>query len=39
MGSAVDKAGLAAKLESYSNAGFGGLEIICIYGVKGNLVR
>ena len=35
MGSAVDKASIAANLELYSQAGIGGLEITCIYGVKG----
>jgi hypothetical protein len=35
MGSAVNKTDLKQNLESYSKAGFGGLHIIPIYGVKG----
>ena len=34
-GSAVNKAGLRANLQKYAEAGFGGLHIIPIYGVKG----
>ncbi len=35
MGSAVDKENLTKLLEMYSQAGFGGLHVIPIYGVKG----
>ncbi len=35
MGSAVDEAGLTRALEVYSSAGFGGVEITPIYGVRG----
>ena len=35
MGSAVDKKGITANLEDFAKAGFGGLHIIPIYGVKG----
>lgn len=35
MGSAVDRAGLTAELEALRAAGFGGVEITPIYGVKG----
>jgi hypothetical protein len=35
-GSAVDKENLSANLEELKNAGFGGVEITAIYGVKGN---
>ncbi len=34
-GSAVNKSDVKANLKSYANAGFGGLHIIPIYGVKG----
>ncbi|MCP9769021.1 glycoside hydrolase [Lacihabitans sp. LS3-19] len=34
-GSAVNKSDLKANLQSYADAGFGGLHIIPIYGVKG----
>jgi hypothetical protein len=34
-GSAVNEADLAANLKTYADAGFGGLHIIPIYGVKG----
>jgi len=36
MGSAVDKANLSYNLEELQKAGFGGVEITPIYGVKGN---
>ncbi|MDI9873977.1 glycosyl hydrolase [Flectobacillus rivi] len=36
MGSAVDEAGIRKNLQDYAQAGFGGLHIIPIYGVKGN---
>jgi hypothetical protein len=36
MGSAVDKPNLTYNLEELKNAGFGGVEITPIYGVKGN---
>ncbi len=35
MGSAVDEKGITRNLEDYATAGFGGLHIIPIYGVKG----
>ncbi len=35
-GSAVDDANLTGLLEEYRDAGLGGVEITCIYGVKGN---
>ncbi|MFN3849704.1 MAG: glycosyl hydrolase [Spirosomataceae bacterium] len=35
MGSAVSKEGIAQNLQSYAKAGFGGMHIIPIYGVKG----
>ena len=35
MGSAVDEKNITANLEDYAKAGFGGLHIIPIYGVKG----
>lgn len=35
MGSAVNEQDLATVMEKYKNAGFGGLEITPIYGVKG----
>ncbi len=35
MGSAVTKDGISKNLKDYANAGFGGLHIIPIYGVKG----
>lgn len=35
MGSAVNEADLAKNLKTYADAGFGGLHIIPIYGVKG----
>lgn len=35
LGSAVNKADLAQNIKSYADAGFGGLHIIPIYGVKG----
>jgi alpha-L-rhamnosidase len=35
MGSAVDEKNITANLEDFSKAGFGGLHIIPIYGVKG----
>ncbi len=35
MGSAVNEADLKANLKSYADAGFGGMHIIPIYGVKG----
>ncbi|MCU0326218.1 MAG: glycoside hydrolase, partial [Spirosomaceae bacterium] len=35
MGSAVTKEGIAQNLQSYAKAGFGGMHIIPIYGVKG----
>ena len=35
-GSAVDKENLTRLLEEYHAAGLGGVEITCIYGVKGN---
>jgi len=34
-GSEVDGGNIAALMEDYSNAGFGGVEITPIYGVKG----
>lgn len=36
MGSAVDEVGIRKNLQDYAQAGFGGLHIIPIYGVKGN---
>jgi hypothetical protein len=36
LGSAVDKPGLSHNLESLQRAGFGGVELSFIYGVKGN---
>ena len=38
-GSAVDKENLTQCLESYHAAGIGGVEITCIYGVKGEEPR
>jgi hypothetical protein len=38
-GSAVDKQNLTRCLESYRAAGLGGVEITCIYGVKGEESR
>ncbi|MCA9262419.1 MAG: hypothetical protein KDA60_01165 [Planctomycetales bacterium] len=38
-GSAVDEAELTRLLETYRDAGIGGVEITCIYGVKGNAER
>ena len=35
MGSAVDQENITSLMEMYSDAGFGGLEIAPIYGVKG----
>ncbi len=35
MGNGVDKAGITAQLEAFSNAGIGGVEIAPIYGVQG----
>lgn len=35
MGSAVDEKNITANLEDYAKAGFGGMHIIPIYGVKG----
>ncbi len=35
MGSAVSKEGISKNLEAYAKAGFGGMHIIPIYGVKG----
>ena len=35
MGSAVDKKGITQNLEDFAGAGFGGMHIIPIYGVKG----
>jgi alpha-L-rhamnosidase len=39
MGSAVDEKNITANLEDYAKAGFGGLHIIPIYGVKGEEER
>lgn len=36
LGSEVDKENIVSQLEKYSDAGFGGLEITPIYGVKGH---
>lgn len=38
-GSAVDKENLTRLLETYHSAGLGGVEITCIYGVRGNEAR
>lgn len=38
-GSAVDEANLTRLLKEYHSAGLGGVEITCIYGVKGNQER
>ena len=38
-GSAVDEENLTRLLEEYKNVGLGGVEITCIYGVKGNEAR
>ncbi|MBO9201689.1 MULTISPECIES: glycosyl hydrolase [Niastella] len=35
MGSAVDEKNISSSLQQYSNAGFGGVEIVPIYGAKG----
>ena len=35
MGSAVDEKNIASSLQQYSKAGFGGVEIVPIYGAKG----
>ncbi|MFT4062928.1 MAG: glycosyl hydrolase [Edaphocola sp.] len=35
MGSAVDSAGIAAEMSQFAAAGFGGVEIVPIYGAKG----
>ncbi len=35
LGSAVDKPNLTRLLETYRQAGLGGVEVTCIYGVKG----
>lgn len=39
LGSAVDPANLTARLTQYRDAGFGGLEICPIYGVRGEEAR
>ena len=36
LGSAVDEENLTRLLQEYQKAGLGGVEITCIYGVKGN---
>jgi hypothetical protein len=39
LGSAVDKQNITLQLEAYHSAGLGGVEITCIYGVRGAEVR
>ena len=39
MGNGVDKAGITAQLEAFSQAGIGGVEIAPIYGVQGEESR
>lgn len=39
LGSAVDAANITANLEDYAKAGFGGLHIIPIYGIRGEEYR
>ena len=39
LGSAVDEPNLFRQLETYRDAGLGGVEVTCIYGVQGNESR
>ena len=39
LGSAVDKENLTRLLEEYNRAGLGGVEVTCIYGIKGQEQR
>jgi hypothetical protein len=39
LGDAVDKEGITQQLEAFHRAGIGGVEVTCIYGVKGQDAR
>jgi hypothetical protein len=39
LGDAVDKEGITKQLEAFQRAGIGGVEVTCIYGVKGQDAR